>query len=319
MTRAEKEVNVEAVHSESSALTTLVRGLVDYAGLFPPAKLDMAAAVAEYARQLQGPDVWALGRFVVPVARLDELEAAAAELLPREAGADPWRLSVLVGTDPEGDRARVETFNALHRQADKGLAVVESIELKLLDGEQVGRVAELFAGFEIYFEIESREDPTSLMTAIARHGGDDVRAKIRTGGIVQEAIPEGEYVARFLATAARLGVTLKATAGLHHPLHGEYRLTYEEESPLGTMHGFLNLFLAAGFLKEGVIDQGEAVELLGERSASVFDFDGGEIRWRGHAMTAEALERVRHGFATSYGSCSFQEPLADLRSLGLLA
>ena len=61
-----------------------LKGIVDYAGLFPPAVLSMADAAGEYERALAGPDRWALGRFVVPHARLPEL------------GRTDWELSVIV-------------------------------------------------------------------------------------------------------------------------------------------------------------------------------------------------------------------------------
>ena len=54
-----------------------MRGLVDYAGLFPPAALAMAEAARRYAAYLGSPEAWMLGRFVVPVERLDELADAA--------------------------------------------------------------------------------------------------------------------------------------------------------------------------------------------------------------------------------------------------
>ena len=56
---------------------TLIAGLIDYAGLFPPASLSMKAAVKEYARRRQSPEAWLLGRFVVPADRLEEFDIAA--------------------------------------------------------------------------------------------------------------------------------------------------------------------------------------------------------------------------------------------------
>ncbi len=298
-------------------IRTLIEGLVDYAGLFPPAKLDMDQAVAEYARHLAAPEAWILGRFVVPVARLDAFETEAGDLLPKQEGEKPWGLSVLVGADPATDREKVRVFDAIHAAPERGLARVEAVEIRLENGAQAALVAELFAGLEIYFEIDSNADPEPLMRAIAPLAG--ARAKIRTGGITQDAIPDALCVARFLAAAARTGVTLKATAGLHHPLRGDYRLTYEDDSPTGRMHGFLNLFLAASLLVEGNISEEEARDLLEERQAEAFDFARDSVTWRGHRLSVQSLAKARASFATSYGSCSFKEPVDDLRSLGLLA
>ena len=59
------------------AIDALLFGLVDYAGLFPPAAEDMRRALENYASYLKGPDRFALGRFIVPLSRLPELEEAA--------------------------------------------------------------------------------------------------------------------------------------------------------------------------------------------------------------------------------------------------
>ena len=48
--------------SHAGALQALLGDAVDYAGLFPPAQLDMAGAVAEYASYLTSPDRWALAQ-----------------------------------------------------------------------------------------------------------------------------------------------------------------------------------------------------------------------------------------------------------------
>jgi len=75
------------------ATRALLTELIDYAGLFPPAELDMAAAVQNYAAYRQSEQAWMLARFVVPVTGLAEFEQAAAGLLPVTETDNPWRLS----------------------------------------------------------------------------------------------------------------------------------------------------------------------------------------------------------------------------------
>jgi len=74
------------VRTVAASLRVLLDGMIDYAGLFPPASLDMMTCVTKYSRYLNGPWRWALGRFVLPVARLDEFlnaqENAAASSPP---------------------------------------------------------------------------------------------------------------------------------------------------------------------------------------------------------------------------------------------
>ena len=246
----------------SASLRALLEGLIDYAGLFPPAALSMQDAVRNYARYREEQYAWALGRFVVPGDRVTEV--------PPE-----FPLSVL-GID----------------------------EVKAATVADVERIAEEADGRIVYVEIND----VTLLDAIARHG---LRAKIRTGGVTADAFPPIDDVARFLRACKRAGVAFKATAGLHHPLRCVKPLTYAPDAPIGTMHGFVNVFLAAALLEQ-------ADEILAEEDWRVFAFDEDGASWRGHRVGTDALRTMRREFAISFGSCSFEEPIGDLRALGWL-
>jgi len=83
------------------------------------------------------------------------------------------------------------------------------------------------------------------------------------------------------------------------------------------MHGFINVFLAAAFLRAGM-EARVAVQLLEERSAEAFHFDLDGASWRQHRISRLEIAAARQGFAVSFGSCSFTEPTDDLRALHLL-
>ena len=51
-------------HQNDDDRTALLDALVDYAGLFPPAAIDMPAAAGEYARHRSGPMEWMLSRYI---------------------------------------------------------------------------------------------------------------------------------------------------------------------------------------------------------------------------------------------------------------
>jgi hypothetical protein len=142
-------------------------------------------------------------------------------------------------------------------------------------------------------------------------------AKIRTGGLTPEAIPSSEHIAEFLWQAAARRLPFKATAGLHHPIRAMRPLTYASDSPRATMHGFLNVFLAASFAWHGV-ERGRLIEVVNESDPRAFEFNDGGVNWRGQHLTTEHIRVARRDFAHSLGSCSFEEPLADLRDLGML-
>ncbi|MGZ3332067.1 MAG: hypothetical protein ACXU9O_08270, partial [Gemmatimonadaceae bacterium] len=232
------------------SVDALLTGLVDYAGLFPPAGEDMRPALESYASYLDSPDRLALGRFIVPISRLKELEASGSDLMPLDDSSEPWRLSVLVADDVRGAAAAMLEFNDRHSQeSNGGHAVIDVVELRASTVKEIGNQRnDLPARFIAYFEIPIISDVSPLVKAIATAGA---RAKIRTGGITPEAFPRAERIVDFLAACKREGVAFKATAGLHHAVRGEYRLTYEPGSPKAMMYGYLNLFVAAALLYTG--------------------------------------------------------------------
>lgn len=142
-------------------------------------------------------------------------------------------------------------------------------------------------------------------------------AKVRTGGLTPDAIPHSADLAAFLCAAAARRLPFKATAGLHHPLRSMRALTYAGDSPHAPMHGFLNVFCAAALAWCG-LQQGPVSELLEENDPAALVFDETGFTWRGHRLTASQIHAARCEFAHSFGSCSFEEPVADLRELGLL-
>src|SRR5262245_61979259 len=286
-----------------TALRALLEGIVDYAGLFPPAALDMPSAVRNYASYQSDPASWMLGRFVLPVARLDEFSAARASV---ENGTKPWRLSVLLGSDLASDVERVRAFN----QSQRGTAEIDSLEAKLTTPGEIEKAANEVGGeLELFAELPLDADPAQLIAAVKRSG---IKAKMRTGGVVASAVPSAESVVRFMRTCLDAGVTFKATAGLHHPLRAVYRLTYDTGGPTGLMFGYLNVFLAAAFLAQGMSDA-DAARLLDERDASMFTFDDKGISWNGFTVNAPQMRQVREHVAVAFGSCSFREPVDELR------
>lgn len=288
-----------------AVLRHVLAGAIDYAGLFPPASLSMQEAVANYATYHAGPDSWALGRLVLPLARLDAFSGTAAPHLERVTGGAPWRLSALV--EP-GTPTQLKALHDFHAGGDER-AVVDCIEGKAAAVEAVipyARFREV--GLEVFVEVPLTEDPLPLLRAIAEAG---LSAKIRTGGITPDAIPDARDVARFLLACRDAGVPFKATAGLHHPIRADYRLTYAGDSPTAVMFGYLNVMLAAALAWHGAA-QRTVVRLLEERDPKTLRLTSAGARWRDHEFDIAEIDSVREFFARGFGSCSFREPLDDL-------
>jgi hypothetical protein len=293
----------------STALRTLLTGLVDYAGLFPPAELPLAQAVENYASYKKGPHAWMLGRFVIPVSLLTEFAALSKGVVP--AAGDPWFLAGLINANSL--RADINAAGEFNERIDLG-AVIDSFELKGADPALIGEAAKMIPrGAVLYVEVPLDQDPAPMLEAIAEH---NVRAKARTGGVTAESIPSSANVVRFLNGCAERGIVYKCTAGLHHPIRARYPLTYAPGGPSGVMHGYVNVFLAGAYLLHGM-PEAEAVELLDETELKNFQFADQGVTWRGHRLHAEQLGAARI-YATSFGSCSFDEPVGDLQKAGVL-
>ena len=304
------------------AVRLLLDSVLDYAGLFPPAKLEMQPTVTNFARYRKGPDAWMLARLIVPVTRFPEFVDTADPLLPKTAdveGDAPWPLSVLVA--PASDRQivadleRIERFNERMEDRDfsraHGRAMIDTIETKATTAHEIDRALEyvpddIFA----YFEIPAEIDPRGLVATMASL---DAGAKIRTGGLSADAHPTPEQVARFLKVCRAAEVPFKATAGLHHPCR-------HMATDVGCMQfGFLNMFVAGCMLwNDDAMSEQELEEILVEENARAFEFGPTGLVWRRRFLKFDEIATARERFAHSFGSCSFDEPLADLRALGLL-
>ena len=297
----------------TKAADALLEGLIDYAGLFPPAGEDMRSALENFASYALGPDRRALGRFIVPIARLAELEKEASDLMPRGRKSTPWRLSVLVAEDLSGAVEEMSRFNRDHASGSRsGAALIDVVELKASTPEEIGRQrTDLPPELTAYVEIPLSGDLPALVGALAKTG---VRAKARTGGVTPDAFPAAEKVADFIVACAEQKVAFKATAGLHHPVCGEYRLTYEQDGPSGHMFGFLNVFVAAALVHAG---EGEetCLAVLNEGDSSSFTFDDDAVTWREKRLTVRQIGAARSEFAIAFGSCSFREPVDELALL----
>jgi hypothetical protein len=273
----------------------------------------MVEAVTNYARYRREEHRNLLGRFVIGVSHLEEMAAVAP--LPHEGDEPPWDLSAVLSPRWRADFAQVVAFDAAHRDPAAGRAEITALETRPAHPDEIGSMAAVFgASRAVYYELPLDGDPTPWIQAVGAARGF---AKARLGGITEDAIPPADQVARFLRRCHELEVPFKATAGLHHLLRAEYALTYEPDSPRALLFGFLNVFAAAALTRCFDLPEETIVEVLTEGQLEDWSFQRGAITWRGHRLAASEVARVRRGFAHSFGSCSFEEPVDELTKAGL--
>jgi hypothetical protein len=301
----------------TDARRALLGALIDHAALFPPASMTMEEAVAEDREARGGPYGWMLARFVCPASRLDELRDAFGGW-----PAVPPLSVVLDGvgqTDEASWSEALEANSGAVAAAAAAGAPLAAVELRL-PSPRPGSAALIAAQTglrplkaEVYLELlpggSWRNDVPAAIGAASAIGA---RVKLRCGGETAAAVPSVELVALALASCRDTGVVLKATAGLHHPVR-------HSDAQTGiTMHGFLNLLAAAAFGAAHNLRPSGMERILAEEDPRAFEVSAAELRVSGQRATAAEVAAARRHLFASYGSCSWREPVEDLRELGVL-
>lgn len=324
-------------------LGALLGELIDYAGLFPPAKLPLDESIRNYARYRTSPEAWMLGRFICPASRLGELDAFA-DLF---TAAPPFRFSVLGrgGDDHasftagfDADLAEIAAFHRRH----PGRVTADAFEVRL-PADVAGESGALFPGtadamrrafaasgldrLRVALEVAVGSDAlASVLDAIAtanaalgRPAADGgpafgpILAKLRLGGVTAEAFPSVDEVAAAIVAARDRGVPLKLTAGLHHPIR-------RRDAATGAMmHGFLNVYAAGVLAAVHDLEPAAVADILADERADHVSVSADTITWNGRSAGIKDVARLRRDGITSTGSCSFDEPREDLAALGLLS
>jgi hypothetical protein len=277
----------------------IFRGLFDDASLFPPAALPMADAVAGHLRHQAAWYREMSGPFVCADTRITELSAALtaagvngldlALVLPGGA-ADLGAAVDGVFADPRLRLRAVEVPAAARESSTPAVAdVVAALDRTPL------------AGAAAFIEVPAREFTTAAAHAIDDHR---YRAKVRTGGSTAQAFPDDQTLATWLVTLAQARLAFKCTAGLHHAVRHRAADTGFEH------HGFVNVLLAVA----AALDDANRAQV----AAELADRDAARVAAKISNLDADTVSAVRSLF-TSFGTCSTDEPVTDLVTLGLVS
>jgi hypothetical protein len=288
------------------ASDTLFRGLFDDASLFPPAALPMPDAVTGHFRhrtawyhQMSGPFVCAAARIdgltiTLTAGNVAELDLA---LVAAAGGAGLQDAMDAISAEPRLRLRAVEVPVALEPDQlgdeDRVQEAVSNL-VDILDGVPL-------AGAAAFVEVPLMAWSDEALRIIADHG---YHAKLRTGGVTAAAFPDEQLLGRCLSMLAEHRMAFKCTAGLHHAVRHTADDTGFEH------HGFLNVLLGTAAALSGA-DTADVAAVLAERDA---------IRLAGQvsSVDAEVAAEVR-GLFRSFGTCSTDEPLTDLVTLGLVS
>ena len=323
----------------TKSIEALIYKLIDYAGLFPPAKLPLNEALPNYLKYLNGEYSRMLANFIIPAKMLGELN----DLIKSSGRVDPLHFSVL-GSSGETEEEFLNNLKNDIEEWKKFLAnnpgaVTKFYEVKLpleiittQEAEEIGRfigvVSEEITGsfgsdVILFFEAtpdegtttdEWKTDTDAVIEGIKMHNltKNNAGYKLRTGGVIASAFPLPEQVAFAIKHCLNRQIAMKCTAGLHHPVR------HFNEEVRTRMHGFINIFGAGAIAIRHNISESEMIKMLEEEDPNAFEFTDDSFVWDKYTVSLEDIQYSRESLLISSGSCSFDEPIEDLQKLNLL-
>ncbi len=328
----------------TNSLRHLIRNTIDYAGLFPPSKLPMEKAVANYIEYMTCHDSWMLSRFICPASKLTGFSKLYSETvksgkqcqvsaLGKKAGGgkeflDSFQedmLAIKQIQESATDRTVVDAFEVclppeMCSNVDELKTVLTSVSNN--DMFQDSQSSQISIYFESVLDSSWKNEISSVVGAIANNNNLSIEwldsglspamgFKFRCGGVTAKQFPSVEQVTYSIKMCVEHSVALKLTAGLHHPFR------HFNKSVDTKMHGFVNIFIAVLLCVVHNVDESTLSEVISDENSSNFYFNDDYLSWKEFKISIEEIVNCRKSSIISFGCCSFEEPRDDLRKLGL--
>ncbi|MCM3771430.1 hypothetical protein M3225_13235 [Priestia aryabhattai] len=324
---AESGVEMSESSKLKASIHAFLSNLIDYAGLFPPANLSLDISIKNYKEFQMCKDSWMLGRFIIPISQLNQLTPYVS-MFSKER-------PLIISTLGSRSNNKIECLNSLHADLEvvrafhneyKRNIKIDICEIPLPphipDRALLQTIAKATdkSGLQTFCEATMPLDRDwkskilETLDIIAAHNNESdllLGFKLRTGGVTAEAFPTSQQVATVLVGCRDRDIPLKFTAGLHHPIR-----MYREEVNT-QMHGFLNVFTAGMLAYVKKLDIVSTVKILADEKSKNFKFTDKGLQWHDLTVPTSEIIRLREKLLCSYGSCSFDEPREDLRTLGI--
>src|SRR5882724_11958942 len=302
----------------SASLRALLDQAIDYAGMFPPCALALEPALRNQASYVRSSEAWMLNGFVLPIEQFDAARQFISEFDPHH----PLRVAALGPKTAKADAFldglyNTETAIRSFSKYDVDLVSISHLEMFLpedVDSASLKTARSIVSDLLVFWEAPPERAEQTIALIAGNNSDEDTATfgyKLRTGGVTADAFPTSAQIARALVTTATHQLPIKFTAGLHHPIR-QFRDEVKTK-----MHGFLNVLGAAVLAAEHRWDANQTSMMLEDENADSFSFTDEFFAWREWKISIERLQ-YRRKFVASFGSCSFDEPREDLRSLGFL-
>lgn len=260
-------------------------GLVDDAATFPPGDAPLDAALTAYADRT-GPAARLVRSLVVRDTDLPQVPEGTAVSVVLTGGAGqvhgPAQLCQRRDLPVAGLEVALRDVDDPAGNARRVVAAVDAAR-----GEGV-----LDEDTPVFVELPPVDPTYSWLAAADEVAAAELRLKLRTGGLEPDAFPTPERLAAWIDAALDRELPFKCTAGLHRALP-------HVDADGCAHHGFLTVLAATRVAFDGASLDEVVSTLRRDDPADLLALDlAGARRW-----------------FTSFGSCSIDEPLADLQEL----
>ena len=290
----------------ATADLSFLENIIDYAGIFPPATLAAAPALANYRSYRSGSESWILGSLAWSCSTLSELGQL---LTPNDEIelALIGRPSTNWETWQDARLQDVEDVNLLLEKAPNVAAATYESRIDDLSRitEVLNSLRSLGTETDIYIELPWDQPIDDALAEIAT--AEWARVKFRTGGKTKDAYPTPVQLASVLKQCIDLEIEFKLTAGLHEPI------AHIDKTNGAFAHGFLNVLMATSAAYQDDASVDEIATILESSEPSLWSLKKG-LSFEGKLLSADDLDNARSFFG-SFGSCSVTEPLEGLRRL----
>jgi hypothetical protein len=294
-----------------ASLKNFMTGLIDYAGLFPPASLDIQTVLDNYTAYLESEEGWMLGRCILPASQLYRVSfhpgfrcsVIVSPAVPQEEFDQLLNFSTMKGRVEMVETRLPEDINSPEHFFDHFLQLHSRLH-------QVG-----FQDVQLFVEAKNVADAAAAIASFnnSRSGGEVIRNvgyKLRCGGMEKQVFPSPEKVAEVISICRKYEIPIKFTAGMHLPLRN-----YSADIKV-MQHGFINIFGAALLCWSCNLSINEIIACLRDENVGHFHFMNESFSWKNKMISLSEMKRLRQNKVISFGSCSFTEPVEGLRSLG---
>lgn len=303
----------------STSLHYFLDKLIDYSGLFPPAKLEIDNSLNNYADYIKSDDKWMMSQFIIPVSRLHEISTKSMDNFSE---AFPLSLSLISGNI-------INEFNLVNQFLDtfQSKVVFSGYESRISDlatfSQSLVNVHQLCKSqnldFNAFHEVSPSDNwvvemnkAVSLISAFNADYKTNIGLKLRCGGIDANMFPSAENIGHTILACKYAHLPMKFTAGLHHPIR------HYNESIQAEMYGFFNVFIGGMVAHKFDVELDILIGILLDEKPENFIFDENGLCWKNYSISNQEIQKYRQESFISYGSCSFNEPREDLQQLGLL-